>query len=60
MLNKNNFFNNYFHNSKNFYKNLKNAKKNYKLLKSDIRNFDIPFLHSFEKSYSFDDLVELR
>ena len=54
MLNKSVFFYNYFFNSKNFNKNIKNARKNYKLLKLDIKNFNIPFLHSFEKNYSFD------
>ena len=54
MLNKSNFFNNFFLNSKNFYKNLKNTKKVFKSLESDIKNFEIPLLQSYEKNYTFD------
>ena len=53
MLNKNNFFNNFFLNSKNFYKNLKKTKKAIKSLKFEIKNFQIPLLESYEKNYEF-------
>jgi len=52
MLNKSNFF----LNSKSFYKNLKNTKKVFKSLESDIKNFEVPLLHSYEKNYAFDFL----
>jgi len=56
MLNKSNFFNNFFINSKNSYKNVKNTKKFFKSLESDIKNFEIPLLQSYEKNYTFDFL----
>ena len=52
MLNKNNFF----LNSKDFYKNLNNTKKIFKSFESEIKNFEIPLLQSYEKNYTFDFL----
>jgi len=54
MLNKNSFFTNFSFNSKKFHKNLSKTKKAYKDFKSDLKNFDIPLLESFEKKYIFD------
>ena len=52
MLNKNNFF----LSSKDFYKNLNNTKKIFKSFESEIKNFEIPLLQSYEKNYTFDFL----
>ena len=53
MLNKNNFFNNFFLHSKQFNTNLKRTKKVYKSFKSDLKNLAIPLLNSYEKNYTF-------
>ena len=53
MLNKNNFFNNFFLHSKKFNKNLNKTKKVYKSFKSDLKNLEIPLLNSYEKNYTF-------
>ena len=53
MLNKNNFFNNFFLYSKKFNKNLKRTKKVYKSFKIDLENSKIPLLDSYEKNYTF-------
>ena len=47
MLNKNNFF-------KNFTLNLNKTKKAYQSLKTDLKNFEIPELNSYDKSYDLD------
>jgi len=54
MLNKNNFF----YNSKNFSKNLQITKENFRSLKSDIKNFEISILQSYEKKYELDFFPE--
>ena len=54
MLSKNNFFKNFTFNSQKFYQNLSKTKKVYKVFESDLKNFDIPLLESFEKKYIFD------
>ena len=54
MLIKNNFINNFFFKSKKFYKNLKKTKKVFKSFESDLKNFEIPLLQSYEKNYAFD------
>ena len=54
MLNKSNFFSNFFLNSKNFYTNLKNTKKIFKSFELDIKNCEIPLLQSYDKNYIFD------
>ena len=50
MLNKINIF----FNSKNFYRNLKKTEFFFKSLISDIENFEIPLLQSYERNYIFD------
>ena len=47
MLNKNNFF-------KDFTLNLNKTKKAYQSLKTDLKNFEIPELNSYDKSYDLD------
>ena len=54
MLNKNNFFNNFFLHSKKFNKNLERTKKIYRSFTSDLKNLEIPLLNSYEKDYTFD------
>lgn len=53
MLNKNNFFNNFFLHSKKFNENLKKTQKVYKSFKLDLKNLQIPLLNSYEKNYTF-------
>ena len=57
MLNQNNFNSN----SKKFNFNLKKTKKIFRTFMSDINNFEIPLLQSYEKNYIFDfssDLIK--
>ena len=54
MLNKNNFFKNFFLNSRKFNENLKKTKKAFASLKSDLISFKIPLFQSYEKNYIFD------
>tara|TARA_Y100000590_G_scaffold19527_1_gene22958 strand:+ start:3603 stop:4805 length:1203 start_codon:yes stop_codon:yes gene_type:complete len=54
MFNKNNFFKNYFNNSKIFNQNLKKTKKIFNNFLLDLKNNQIPMLESYEKSYEFD------
>jgi len=54
MLIKNNFINNFSLYSQKFDQNLKMAKKIFKSLESDLKNFEIPLLQSYEKKYAFD------
>ncbi len=49
MLDRNNYFNNIYKT-----KNINKINKIFKILKSDIKNFKIPPLQSFEKNYDFD------
>ena len=51
MLNKNNFFNNFSFNSKQFSSNLKKTKKVFKDFKIDLNNHQVPLLQSFKKEY---------
>ena len=53
MLNKNIFLKNFSFNSQKFYRNLSKSKKVYKIFESDLKNFDIPLLKSYEKNYTF-------
>ena len=53
MLNKNIFLKNFSFNSQKFYRNLSKTKKVYKIFESDLKNFDIPLLKSYEKNYTF-------
>ena len=54
MLNKNNFFNNFSFHSKKLSQNLTRTKKIFKSFKSDLENFEIPLLQSYEKKYLYD------
>ena len=54
MLKKNNFFKNYFINSKKYSQNLKKTKKIFNHFLLDLKNNQIPLLESYEKSYEFD------
>ena len=54
MLKKDNFFKNYFVNSRNYYKNLKKTKNIFNSFLTDLKNFELPLLESFEKDYEFD------
>ena len=54
MLIKNNSFKNLFLNSKKFNKNFKKTRKNFFILKSDIENFKLPLLETYDKNYNYD------
>ena len=54
MLKKDNFFKNYFVNSRRYYENIKKVKKTYSSFLVDLKNFKIPLLESYEKDYKFD------
>ncbi len=54
MFKKKLFFGNYFANSIQYKKNLKKTKKIFNTLFSDLENFEIPMLSSYEKDYEFD------
>ena len=54
MLKKDNFFKNYFIHSSKYYKNIKKTKKVFKSFLTDLKNFEIPLLESYEKNYKFD------
>jgi len=54
MLKKDNFFKNYFIHSSKYYNNIKKTKKVFKSFLVDLKNFKIPLLESYEKSYKFD------
>ena len=54
MLKKNNFFKNYFVNSKKYYESVKKTKKIYNSFLIDLKNFKIPLLESYDKDYKFD------
>ena len=53
MLKKDNFFKNYFVNSRRYYENIKKVKKTYSSFLVDLKNFKIPLLESYEKNYKF-------
>ena len=53
MLKKDNFFKNYFVNSRKYYENIKKVKKTYSFFLEDLKNFKIPLLESYEKDYKF-------
>jgi len=53
MLNKANFFDNYFINSNSYKKNVKKTKKAFKSLVTDFKNLEIPLLDTFDKNYKF-------
>ena len=54
MIIKNNFFKNYFNNSKQYNQNLAKTKKFFKNFLLDLKNDKIPLLESYEKSYEYD------
>ena len=54
MFNENNFFKNFSLNSRGFNQNLKKTKIIFNSFKSDLKNFEIPLLQSYEKNYIFD------
>jgi len=54
MIIKNNFFKNYFNNSKQYNQNLIKTKKFFKNFLLDLKNDEIPLLKSYEKSYEYD------
>ena len=54
MLNKNSFFNNFSFSSKKINQNLWKTKKLFKALKTDLENFEIPLVQSYEKNYLYD------
>ena len=53
MLKKDNFFKDYFVNSRRYYENIKKVKKTYSSFLVDLKNFKIPLLESYEKDYKF-------
>ena len=53
MLKKDNFFKDYFVNSRSYYENIKKVKKTYSSFLVDLKNFKIPLLESYEKDYKF-------
>ena len=53
MLKKDDFFKNYFTNSRRYYENIKKVKKTYSSFLVDLKNFKIPLLESYEKDYKF-------
>ena len=54
MLKKDNFFKDYFVNSRRYYENIKKVEKTYSSFLVDLKNFKIPLLESYEKDYKFD------
>ena len=59
MLKKDNFFKNYIGNTKSYYQNLKKTKKVFNSFLTDLNNFEIPLLESYEKDYEFDFSLEM-
>jgi len=53
MIKKDNFSKSYINNSKSYYKNLKKTKKVFNSFLTDLENFEIPLLESYEKDYEF-------
>ena len=54
MIKKNNFFNNFFINSKTYETNLRKTKFFFNSFKKDYENGTLPFLKSFTKDYKFE------
>ena len=52
MFNKNYFFRNHFSHLKVGHANLRKSKEMFQFLKSDLKNFKIPVLKSYEKKYN--------
>ena len=58
MLKKNNYFQSYSLSKKKYNTNVIKTKKAFKLLCTDIVNFNIPLLSSYETDYNFDFSLE--
>jgi len=54
MLKKDNFFKNFFNNSKAYNKNIKKTKNIFNSFKTDFKNDKIPFLETYTKNYKFE------
>ena len=54
MIRKDNFFENFFINSKIYNQNIKKTKNIFKSFKEDFKNGEIPFLESYTKNYKFE------
>jgi len=54
MIKKNNFFQNFFINSKIYNKNLSKTKNIFISFKKDLNNRKIPLLESYTKDYKFE------
>ena len=54
MIKKDNFFKNFFINSKNYKENIKKTKNVFNAFKKDFNNSEIPFLDSYTKDYKLD------
>ena len=54
MIKRDNFFKNYIKNSSAYHNNLKKTKKVFNSFLTELKNFDIPLLKSYEKDYKFD------
>ena len=54
MIKKNNFFKNFFINSKNYSQNIKKTKNVFNAFKKDFNNSEIPFLDSYTRDYKLD------
>jgi glucose-6-phosphate isomerase len=59
MFNKKFFFQNTNIAAKDLKKNIATTKQVFDLLKLDIKNFELPLLTSFEKSYEFDFSINI-
>jgi len=54
MIKRDNFFKNHIKKSSAYHNNLKKTKKVFNSFLSELKNFDIPLLESYEKDYEFD------
>jgi len=59
MIKKDNFFKNFFFNSKHYNKNLKKTKNIYNLFKKDLNNNQIPLLKTYTKNYKLEFSKEI-
>ena len=53
MLNKNNFFKDFYFNSNKLDQNLEKTKEIFKSFKLDLKNFEIPLLQCYQKNYAY-------
>jgi len=54
MIKRDNFFKNYIKNLSGYHNSLKKTKKIFNSFLTDLKNFDIPLLETYEKNYEFD------